>query len=1172
MTSKRKKVMDGGNDSNDERDNDVSATEEEEEDGEEDDDDDENGDGDGDHQGMATAATMLALVRGADGRSSRAAAKGGGEDDAIVDVDDEGDDEDGGEGEDYEGDGVDDDDRTVPLAEVVDQDDVGGGGGDGDDVVNGRRPENNDDPIVIDDDDFDDDDDDEEEENEEEDSDDDDDEDVNNDDDRDHAAGVEAVENDTKDDAAPPPPPAYASAASRQSSIHLAGFADAVSSPPKKKAWQLFPSWGVVASSDLTAALASVAGTTVLGGKVGRPSGSGEEDGRESRTGDDNDVEMTSTTTADVKENARDEVAQTTNANVVGATLEEGYSEDNEIAVMPAAGVIMDAIAMMGGSDTDGGQEKITVKLVDDVDEEGKEDEEEDAEIDEVMRKLRREDDKHEDHGEVDDEGGEEGDMIVATDPIEEAARRAAESLNREALITTHESNYVAIQKERDALRRRLAERDADANERAVEHERLLLELEGARSALQRKEDEMDTARAAISEERASQAETKAELTRAGERADRLDREADGLRAEISRLTRSNEEYGVLLSSMTSQHSISSSEAMPLKLQVRRLEQELDALTSHSNYLDGELSNRNDAIASLKREYSIETRALRSELDVARLTLERTERDLMSARLVNDQMSHEVEHLQGRIRDAKLEYSSRCEMLERDLDKERELSALKEQRTLLAEDRCAALNREMAELKQLAREATEGATAQDEETRAQWADAVDDAVRTAREEEGYKLVEAEERLRQATEAKERLEEIIMDGGSSRRRTRIIEGDGVRAGELTSPMLLLEDAAAGDGPLGLTDLYSRLAETEDDLRSEQRENQKLRVIIDRIQRDVAAKTPMIRQWQVERESALEELDVVNERLHYARREVTDIRADNQELEMLNGRLERECAELKRENVDLATQVQSLLQRRCAESVEDMVSFDNITSLQQQNQCLLRDHHSMTDKIAELEDKIRNDPDAIELTSLRSEVSSLRDERERQATLVAGIVHQRDLYRALVAKNDAPLVAHEESGQDKLVLMDARVEQLPLIEARNHDLAEEVAKMKAEVSCCKHEQVALEGRLARVDAHANELTTSNERLRGELITANATVARLEIDISHYKGRTERLENSLAMVKSECESESRRKAQAEDLLSKTQAHLETVRGELAKKEQQYQQVRSFCNGIVHCTLLLL
>ena len=535
---------------------------------------------------------------------------------------------------------------------------------------------------------------------------------------------------------------------------------------------------------------------------------------------------------------------------------------------------------------------------------------------------------------------------------------------------------------------------------------------------------------------------------------------------------------------------------MPLKLLVRRLEQELDAVTSHTNYLDGELSNRNETIASLKREYSTESRALWSELDVARLTLERTERDLASARLVNDQTTRDVENLQGRIRDAKLEHSSMREMLERDLDKERELSALKEQRTLLAEDRCAAMNREMAELKQLAREATEGA-AQAEETRARLADAIDDAVRTAREEESGKLADAEERLRQATEAKERMEEIIMDGGSSRRRPRMIEGN----------------------------------------------------------------------QQMKRDSALEGSDVANERLHYDRREVTDIRADNQHLEMLNVRLERECSKLRRENVDLATQVQSLLQRRCAESAGHMVSFDNITSLQQQNQYLLRDHHSMTDKIAELEDKIRNDPNAIELTSLRlEEVSSLRDEREKQATLVAGIVHQRDLYWALlVAKNDAPLVGHEGSGQDQLALVVARAEQLPLIEARNHDLEEKVAKWKAEISCCKHKQVALEGRLARVDAHANELTTSNERLRGELITANATVARLEIDISHYKGKTERLENSLAMVKSECESESRRKTQAEELLSKTQAHLETVRGELARKEQQYQQVSPVCNGIV-------
>ena len=44
---------------------------------------------------------------------------------------------------------------------------------------------------------------------------------------------------------------------------------------------------------------------------------------------------------------------------------------------------------------------------------------------------------------------------------------------------------------------------------------------------------------------------------------------------------------------------------------------------------------------------------------------------------------------------------------------------------------------------------------------------------------------------------------------------------------------------------------------------------------------------------------------------------------------------------------------------------------------------------------------------------------------------------------------------------------------------------------------------------------------------------------------------------MAKSENESESRRRTELEELLGKTESHLEAVRSELAKKEQQYQQV---------------
>ena len=83
-----------------------------------------------------------------------------------------------------------------------------------------------------------------------------------------------------------------------------------------------------------------------------------------------------------------------------------------------------------------------------------------------------------------------------------------------------------------------------------------------------------------------------------------MDREANGLLPEISRLARTKRESAALLGVMANQHSCSSSKTAPLRLQVRRLEQELDAVSSQSNYLDGELSNRNNEIASLKRNHS----------------------------------------------------------------------------------------------------------------------------------------------------------------------------------------------------------------------------------------------------------------------------------------------------------------------------------------------------------------------------------------------------------------------------------------------------------------------------------------------------------------------------------------------------------------------------------------
>ena len=81
--------------------------------------------------------------------------------------------------------------------------------------------------------------------------------------------------------------------------------------------------------------------------------------------------------------------------------------------------------------------------------------------------------------------------------------------------------------------------------------------------------------------------------------------------------------------------------------------------------------------------------------------------------------------------------------------------------------------------------------------------------------------------------------------------------------------------------------------------------------------------------------------------------------------------------------------------------------------------------MTDAIEEL------DPGRAELAELREEAVALREERKKQAGLVAGLAHQRDLYRVLVSENDG-----EGERVERLTRADARAEGLPALEVR-HD---------------------------------------------------------------------------------------------------------------------------------------
>ena len=163
-----------------------------------------------------------------------------------------------------------------------------------------------------------------------------------------------------------------------------------------------------------------------------------------------------------------------------------------------------------------------------------------------------------------DGEGGEDEEGVI--DPIDEAARSAAASLNREALYATYESNVAALERERDELRRALDSRVEYAANKDGEVKRLMSELDDARALLGTKDGEFAKLRSEVAAERDARDDAERRLLREGERNDRLMGEADALRADIARLSASNAEYTASLHTATADRSKSSSEAVPLRL------------------------------------------------------------------------------------------------------------------------------------------------------------------------------------------------------------------------------------------------------------------------------------------------------------------------------------------------------------------------------------------------------------------------------------------------------------------------------------------------------------------------------------------------------------------------------------------------------------------------------
>ena len=585
---------------------------------------------------------------------------------------------------------------------------------------------------------------------------------------------------------------------------------------------------------------------------------------------------------------------------------------------------------------------------------------------------------------------------------------------------------------------------------------------------------------------------------------------------------------------METKSKLTESSAVPLAYEVERTRKELDSVSAHNKWLEGELQERNQQLALEKQKHSEQVLELSQKLDVTIMERDEFQSTATSLKQSEHNLRSKMEQLSQELREAKQEAANIKESSQQELQEERHLVELqKEQLDRLAHrhDRIAEENKSLRELANQASQASQREA---------------DEVRLAIEEENQKIIteQADLHKRQIDLLKAQLED------ANRRRKEVEEEfmstPHPRLGAPDRPTPMQDD----EEPIGLTQLLQQLAQTQDALRKEQTERKRLSLFNQKIMADVHAQTPKFLRQRAEYEQALIDKEEWRSRLEGALAELASVRQDLKDASIEKGELHKQNRELQQETTDLAKQVQALLVSRSGGEADSEIPI-TVQEIQTQNQQLLQEHRRLSNIISELEDKLRSDTLQKRLEAAEEEVATLRENEEKQRASVTGIVEQRDLYRAIVAKQSNALA-------DELTEPVAALgEKNKALHLRNSELETSIAKARTEIDGLSRDKETLEHRVARYEAHTTELTSSINKLQAQLSSAVASVARTEADASYHSEKCLRLEEAVQQSRSEVQRMQTALNQMRSVNDNLQKTVAAANVEASKWEQEYRQV---------------
>lgn len=559
------------------------------------------------------------------------------------------------------------------------------------------------------------------------------------------------------------------------------------------------------------------------------------------------------------------------------------------------------------------------------------------------------------------------------------------------------------------------------------------------------------------------------------------------LKKKFSRLQNDNIALQSRISEYNATSTLSSSSVAPLQFENSRLRAELESATGHRKWLENELHTRSSEIADTKAKHSETERNLRSLLNASNATKEESLSELSSQKMYNESLKRRLEMSQRELLEKEENHANTIHELRLEVQTEKRLVALNKENMNRLEDRYNDVVREIQSLKDLASVANQEHLLAIENIKTECEEDFNQQLVQITSEYESKIHELKREIGDAAVDRAQLEDQLMSIG------------GVRVPQI-------EWHTDNDEPMTLTKLYEKLAVAEDIIRKEQAERKKLELYLRRVQEDLETQVPRQMQERKEYEFAMAQAHEIQLRLNDALQERQRAINELHRVEKELSETSREYEVCNRESRDLAQQVQTLLQR----SLED---GDLASEMAEQSRRLIQEKHRMSIAIDELNQKLEHDSIQKKLRDF----DAMKEEMQNQETLVANIIQQRDLYRALLSKHDARLLA-ESGGGGAIVAKTTDLERFSESENRNKELSDKVSQLSAEVSSLNNLKIGLEERLSRTDAYANDLSMTASKLQYELSAAHSATARSKAEASFFILKVQRLEDSLDSSKKE------------------------------------------------------